>query len=168
MTRHCITAGSTSSDDLQACLTGAVVALLDLLFLWSTWLEPRLQKHWPQAVINGLAILTSGLILAIEHRFAQIFISRWSNIHETQNSWRATLDQADAFSRKARRKGEPVNLIFTKSWFKRSDTIKKLPFDHLVYLYPEKRIQNSRRSQWKANLSTATSRPFSTLGPSTN
>ena len=115
------------------------VALLDLLFLWSTWLEPRLQKHWPQAAINGLAIFTSGLILAIEHRFAQTFISRWSDIHETQNSWRATLDQADAFARKARRKGEPVNLIFTKSWFKHSDTIKKLPFDRLVYLDPEKK-----------------------------
>ena len=115
------------------------VALLDLLFLWSTWLEPRLQRRWPQTAINGLAILSSGLILTIEHRFAQTFISRWTDIHETQNSWRATLDQADTFARETRRKGEPVNLIFTKSWFKHSDTIKRLPFDRLIYLDPDKK-----------------------------
>ena len=115
------------------------VALLDLLFLWSTWLEPRLQRRLPQPAINALAILTSGLILIIEHRFAQTFISRWTDIHETQNSWRATLDQADTFAREARSKGEPVNLIFTKSWFKHSDTIKRLPFDRLVYLDPEEK-----------------------------
>ena len=115
------------------------VALLDLLFLWSTWLEPRLQRRWPQTAINALAILSSGLILTIEHRFAQTFISRWTDIHETQNSWRATLDQADIFAHETRRKGEPVNLIFTKSWFKHSDTIKRLPFDRLIYLDPDKK-----------------------------
>ncbi len=114
------------------------IALLDLLFLWSAWLEPRLQRRWSWPAINLLAIGLSGLVLIVEHRFAQTFVSRWSDIHQTQRSWQATLDQADAVARKARRKGEPVNLIFSKSWFKHSDTIKRLPFDRLVYLDPDK------------------------------
>jgi hypothetical protein len=59
------------------------------------------------------------------------------SIRNTQRSWRATFDQAQRLALQARRRGESVNLIFSKSWFKHSDYLRTLPYDRLIYLDPE-------------------------------
>ena len=38
-----------------------------------------------------------------------------------------------AITRRAKEKGETINLIYSKGWFKHSDQMKKLTYDRLVY-----------------------------------
>lgn len=81
--------------------------------------------------------------MAVEHRFAHHFQERFSSIRNTQRSWPATFDAARTLALETRRRGEPVNLIFSKSWFKHSDYLRSLPYDRLIYLDPDTRQARS-------------------------
>ena len=66
--------------------------------------------------------------------FPNTFYHRLKDMTMTQRSWAATYKKSDEILRAAREEGKPVNVIFSKSWFRRFNHLKKLKYDRLVYL----------------------------------
>ncbi len=114
-----------------------LIAVIDVLMVWSLVISPWLlgKTTMKNTVLIGVGL--SVAIVAVEHRFAQTFLGRLTTIRNIQRSWRTTFDQAQALAIETRREGSPVNLIFSKSWFKHSDYLRTLPHDRLIYLDPE-------------------------------
>jgi len=113
------------------------VAVLDMLVVWAVVIGPWLLSRSSRRLTGAIGIGLSLAIVAIEHRFAHHFQERFTSIRNTQRSWRATFDQAHQLAVETRRRGEPVNLIFSKSWFKHSDYLRSLPYDRLIYIDPD-------------------------------
>ena len=114
-----------------------LIAVIDVLMVWSLVIAPWLLG---KTTMKNTALIGVGLsvaIVAVEHRFAQTFLGRLTTIRNIQRSWRATFDQAQTLAIETRREGKPVNLIFSKSWFKHSDYLRTLPYDRLIYLNPD-------------------------------
>lgn len=114
-----------------------LVAVIDMLMVWAVSISPWLLKRSGQRTTGAIGVGLSLSIVAVEHRFAHHFQERFTSIRNTQRSWRGTFDQAQALALQSRRRGEPVNLIFSKSWFKHSDYLRTLPYDRLIYLDPD-------------------------------
>ena len=114
-----------------------LVAVIDLLMIWAVVISPWLLSRSSRRITGAIGMGLSLSIVAVEHRFAHHFQERFTSIRNTQRSWRATFDQAQVLARQTRRRGEPVNLIFSKSWFKHSDYLRTLPYDRLIYLDPD-------------------------------
>ena len=115
------------------------VAVLDMLVVWAVAISPWLLNRSSRRITGAIGVGLSLSIVAVEHRFAHHFQERFSSIRNTQRSWRATFDAARTLALETRRRGEPVNLIFSKSWFKHSDYLRSLPYDRLIYLDPDTR-----------------------------
>ena len=113
------------------------VAVIDMLMVWAVVISPWLLSRSRQRVTGAIGVGLSLSIVAVEHRFAHHFQERFTTIRNTQRSWRATFDQARQLALETRRRGEPVNLIFSKSWFKHSDYLRTLPYDRLIYIDPD-------------------------------
>ena len=115
------------------------VAVLDMLVVWAVAISPWLLNCSSRRITGAIGVGLSLSIVAVEHRFAHHFQERFSSIRNTQRSWRATFDAAQTLALETRRRGEPVNLIVSKSWFKHSDYLRSLPYDRLIYLDPDTR-----------------------------
>ncbi|MDC0261451.1 hypothetical protein OAK65_04985, partial [Synechococcus sp. AH-551-N17] len=109
------------------------VAVIDMVMIWETlavpWLSKRLSIRQTQAAALGATLL----VLGIEDRQAETFRQRATFLSWKQKSWRKTYNKADETVKEARKKGEVVNLIYSKGWFKNSEEMKKLTYDRLVY-----------------------------------
>jgi hypothetical protein len=114
-----------------------LVVVLDLLIVWHRWLAPRLGRQLTrrQTGLAGAAISLG--IVALEHTGADTFLHRQQTVSATHRSWEATFRTMKKQARKTREKGETVNIIYSKSWFKHSDQLKTLPYDRLIYLDPD-------------------------------
>jgi len=110
-----------------------LVAVIDILMIWETTAAPRLYRKLTCRQSQAVALGATLLILNIEDRQAKTFRARAEEITVKQRYWRRTLNRADEFATKAKERGEEVNLIFTKGWFKSSEEIKKIAYDRLVY-----------------------------------
>ena len=115
------------------------VAVVDILVVWAVAISPWLLNRSNRRISEAIGVGLSLSIVAVEHRFAHHFEERLSSIRNTQRSWRATFDAAQTLALDTRRRGEPVNLIVSKSWFKHSDYLRSLPYDRLIYLDPDTR-----------------------------
>ena len=115
------------------------VAVLDMLVVWAVAISPWLLNRSSRRITGAIGVGLSLSIVAVEHRFAHHFQERFSTIRNTQRSWRATFDAARTLALETRRRGEQVNLIVSKSWFKHSDYLRSLPYDRLIYLDPDTR-----------------------------
>ena len=98
--------------------------------------------HWPTSRRNqialGLAVTTSCIgLIGIEHKLKNNFIKTVSKIKSKQNSWQQTFNKVDQLTKEAKRRGEDVNLIFTKSWFRRKCHLDRFNYDRLVFFNPE-------------------------------
>ncbi|EAU75519.1 hypothetical protein [Synechococcus sp. RS9916] len=113
------------------------VAVLDMLVVWAVAISPWLLNRSSRRITGAIGVGLSLSIVAVEHRFAHHFQERFSSIRNTQHSWRATFDAAQTLALEMKRRGEPVNLILSKSWFKHSDYLRSLPYDRLIYLDPD-------------------------------
>ena len=82
---------------------------------------------------QALALGATRLVLGFEDRQAGTFRQRVSEMTQKQRSWITTFDQIDKTTREAKNKGEVVNVIFSKSWFKHSDHLRTLRYDRLIY-----------------------------------
>jgi len=109
------------------------VAVMDILITWEALAAPWLRKRISIRQTQAAALGATCLILTIEDRQAATFRQRAELISWKQQSWSRTLDTADALAKRAKRKGDEVNLIFSKGWFKSSDAMKRLPYDRLIY-----------------------------------
>lgn len=109
------------------------VAVIDMVTIWETlavpWLSKRLSIRQTQAAALGATLL----VLGIEDRQAETFRQRATFLSWKQKSWRKTYNKADKTVKEAREKGEVVNLIYSKGWFKNSEEMKKLTYDRLVH-----------------------------------
>ena len=114
-----------------------LVVVMDVGVAWINIIQPWLSQNCSRRTAGAIGVGLSLSIVAVEHRFAHHFQERFTSIRNTQRSWRATFDQAHELAAETRRRGEPVNLIFSKSWFKHSDYLRTLPFDRLVYIDPD-------------------------------
>ena len=109
------------------------VAVIDILVIWETLAVPRLSKRLSIRQIQAAAIGATLLLLGIEDRQAETFRQRATFLSWKQRSWRTTYNKADEVLKETKRKGETVNLIYSKGWFKNSEEMKKLTYDRLVY-----------------------------------
>lgn len=116
-----------------------LVATLDILMMWCTWALPRLNRHWPNTNPVLLGAGFSAVIVGLEHTSPISFFNQVSDIRSTQLSWQTTLQETIRLAQATKEKGEPVNLIFSKSWFKHSEYLRSLPFDRLIYIDPDTR-----------------------------
>lgn len=115
------------------------VGTLDILIIWFSLALPCLNRRWPQtnAVLLGAGI--SALIVGLEHTSGLSFLNRVRDIRTTHRSWQMTLQEAIRLTQTTKEKGKPVNLIFSKSWFKHSEYLRSLQFDRLIYIDPDTR-----------------------------
>ena len=109
------------------------VAVLDILMIWESLVAPKLKRRMNGRQAQAMALCTTLLLLNIEDRQADTFRQRAQLISWKQRSWRTTLNETMAITRRAKEKGETINLIYSKGWFKHSDQMKKLTYDRLVY-----------------------------------
>ena len=109
------------------------VAVLDMLMIWEKLVTPKLRPRMSSRQAQAMALGTTLLLLNIEDRQADTFRQRAQLISWKQRSWRTTLNETMAITRRAKEKGETINLIYSKGWFKHSDQMKKLTYDRLVY-----------------------------------
>ena len=109
------------------------VAVLDILMIWESLVAPKLKQRMNSRQAQAMALGTTLLLLNIEDRQAQTFRQRAQLISWKQRSWRTTWNEARAISKRAKEKGESVNLIYSKGWFQHSDQMKALTYDRLVY-----------------------------------
>ena len=71
------------------------------------------------------------LVIGLEHRGSDSFSKRVHTIKTTQLRWRETFDAMATLSRESREKGEPVNVIFMRSYFNQH-SLKPLAVDRLI------------------------------------
>ena len=109
------------------------VAVLDILMIWESLVAPKLKQRMGRRQAQAVALGTTLLLLNIEDRQAATFRQRAQLISWKQRSWRSTLNEARAITKRAKENGETVNLIYSKGWFKHSDQMKALTYDRLVY-----------------------------------
>ncbi len=111
-----------------------LIAVIDILALWC--MGPR---HWLKNKVNHKTITAAGLlssaaVIYVELQFPGNAYTRVKNIMRTHRSWRATFNQSALVLRDAKRQGNEVNVIISKSWFRRFNHLKRLHYDRLIYL----------------------------------
>ena len=115
-----------------------LIAVLDVAFIWQAFIT----THWPNSRQNQIAIglaATTGCIglISLEHQLKNNFVKNVSKIKSKQNSWQQTFKKVDQLTKEAKRRGEDVNLIFTKSWFRRKRHLDRFKYDRLIFFNPE-------------------------------
>ena len=116
-----------------------LVAVLDLAFAWTNWISPRLTQSLGNSVaVGGIGILSCFGWIGIEHQSDRTFLSRVDTIKTKQASWLKTFNKVHTITRDTKRRGEEVNLIFTKSWFRRKRHLDRFHYDRLIFLNPKK------------------------------
>ena len=114
------------------------IATINLVVLWNwataSWRDRNLQATKIVAASGWIASL--GLI-GTEHLVRVDFHHRINKMQESQESWRSTYDEIDRLSKLAKQNGHEVNLIYSKSWFRNRDHLRRLKYDRLIYLDPD-------------------------------
>ena len=110
------------------------VAVIDILAIWCMGPRPWLQKNLNAKAITGIGFLCSSAIIYTELQFPGNAYSRIKNITRTHRSWEGTYNQSSLVLREAREQGKEVNVIISKSWFRRFNHLKRLHYDRLIYL----------------------------------
>ena len=109
------------------------VAVLDILMIWETLAAPGLNHYLKPRQAQAIALGATLLLLTIEDRQANTFRQRASFISWKQKSWRKTYNKAQQIAKEARERGETVNLIYSKGWFKHSNLMRQLTYDRLIF-----------------------------------
>ena len=115
-----------------------LVTVLDLGWIWCCWLVPRLGRRPASATVAALGMAGSLVLVGLEHRASETFSKRVRTIKTTQRRWRETFEAMAALSRDSREKGEPVNVIFMRSYFNQH-TLKPLAVDRLIEYHRQRR-----------------------------
>ena len=110
------------------------IAVIDILVIWVSVARPWLNRWVGEHRIAPLAVALSSCLIAFELLLPDNFYVRIRDMTLTHRSWASTYREADSVLREARASGQPVNLIFSKSWFRRFDHLKRLKYDRLIYL----------------------------------
>ena len=110
------------------------VAVVDLLTIWCIGPRPWLQKNLNKKAITGIGFLCSSAMIYTELQFPGNAYSRIKSMVRTHRSWEATYNQSSVILREAREHGKEVNVIISKSWFRRFNHLKRLHYDRLIYL----------------------------------
>jgi hypothetical protein len=114
-----------------------LIAVLDIAFVWQCCIA----TNWPTSRRNqialGLAATTSCLsLIGLEHKLGNNFIKTVGKIKSKQDSWHQTFNKVDHLTKEAKINGEDVNLIFTKSWFRRKRHLDRFKYDRLIFFNP--------------------------------
>ena len=115
-----------------------LVTVMDLGFIWCRWLVPQLRGRPGSAAVTSLGLAASLLVIGLEHRGSDSFSKRVHTIKTTQLRWRETFDAMATLSRESREKGEPVNVIFMRSYFNRH-SLKPLAVDRLIEYHRQRK-----------------------------
>ncbi len=110
------------------------VSVIDILIAWQICVKPQLEKRISPNKTGIAGAFFSIVFVYGEHMFPNTFYHRLKDMTMTQRSWAATFKKSDEILRDAREEGRPVNVIFSKSWFRRFKHLKQLKYDRLVYL----------------------------------
>ena len=114
------------------------IATIDLVVLWNwattSW-RGRNQQAAKHVALSGC--FASLALIGSEHLARVDFHHRISEMQVSQESWRSTYDKIDRISKLAKQNGDEVNLIYSKSWFRNRDHLRRLKYDRLIYLDPD-------------------------------
>ena len=110
------------------------VAVIDILIVWQNAIRPKFAKKFGYKSAGIAGTFLCAAVIYGEHQVPHHFYGRIKDMTLTQRSWQATFKKSDEILRQARESGEPVNVIFSKSWFRRFSHLKTLKYDRLVYL----------------------------------
>lgn len=117
-----------------------LVAALDLAFAWTAWIAPWFSRRLGSAGATALVgVVGCAGFIALEHQVEDNFLERVVNLKTKQASWLQTVERIEAITRDTRRSDADVNVIFTKSWFRRKRHLDRFHYDRLVYLDPDTR-----------------------------
>ena len=114
-----------------------LVTVLDLSFAWCAWIAPTLNRRIQSPMaLSAAAIVASVGLLGLEHLQEDGFLERVGAVKAKQHSWLTTFKKIDELTTQAKREGEEVNLVFTKSWFRRKRHLDRFKVDRLIFLDP--------------------------------
>ena len=111
-----------------------LVAVTDILVLWCIGPRPWLEHNLSNQALTAAGLFTTAALIYTELQFPGNAYSRVKDIMRTHRSWRATFNQSALVLREAKEKGNEVNVIISKSWFRRFNHLKRLHYDRLIYL----------------------------------
>lgn len=111
-----------------------LIAVIDILVLWCLGPRTWLQNKVDHKALTAAGFISSAALIYIELQFPGNAYARAKNIMRTHRSWRATFNQSALVLREAKQEGNEVNVIISKSWFRRFNHLKRLHYDRLIYL----------------------------------
>jgi hypothetical protein len=112
------------------------VGLINLLYLLSLIFR-LVRGHTRTATVGILvgALCVTGL-LSFEAIESRNFVDVIEEYKTQQRAWRITVKKANRILQNKQDLGEPVNLVFTESWFHQRRHLHRLKYDRLIYLDP--------------------------------
>jgi len=108
-----------------------LVTVLNLGWLWNSWLAPKLQPIVPIHALPALGAAACLSLIGLEHRSGDSFAKRVTTIKTSQQQWLATYTAMEQVARDHKRRGEAVNVIFMRSYFNQH-TLGRLNVDRLI------------------------------------
>ena len=109
------------------------IATINLMVLWIWATESIPASRGNLKTISLAGVIASSCLIGAEHLGRDDFHHRIVTMRTTHDSWVKTLDQLNQITKKSREKGEEVNIIYAKSWFRNRGPLERLNHDRLIY-----------------------------------
>lgn len=124
--------GLESSSYLSVPITFVVV--INLAYLWTSLIAPRLQKILNGRMVGMIGIGTATLLVSLESLSSHAsFFETVSRQKQRQASWLNTYRSIQKASEPIKQKGEDVNIIYSeKSWLSADRHLNKINHDRLI------------------------------------
>lgn len=113
------------------------VAALNILFLWGMVSARTRTAPGVQHAVSIFALLTIVVLIAYEHTHKPNFFNAVLDIKAQQTAWMKTFHKAESFAQRKNARGEAVNVLYTKSWFRHYRHLDRINYDRLVFLDPK-------------------------------
>ena len=108
-----------------------LVTVMDLGYIWCRWIHPRLSNRYPAVGVSLLGVVATLGLISLEHSNSRNFSQRVATIKAIQTGWHSTYLAMQSLIDTTKRSGQPVNIIFMRSYFNRH-TLKQLKADRLI------------------------------------
>ena len=110
------------------------ITIVNILIFWC-WASSRLVAKMPNKLLVGSVGLTGSFLLLtyeqIDKRYS--FYGHVSRVHEIHNSWEQSFTAIDQLTRKQKKEGLEVNIIYsTQSWFDKNRHLDRFRYDRLI------------------------------------
>lgn len=129
-----------------------LVTVLDLMFCWATLVGPVISRRSSPRIAAAIGIAAALGSISFDQLQKHSFANTVSRMIIRQRSWVQTYDAIGATSANLKRRGEPVNLIYSEaSWFSANRHLNRLPFDRLISFNPKTNLFRVEEGTGKGN-----------------